>query len=218
MVTEIKEKAWVNESASMRKRQAEHRAECREAIRRANRDELMVRARQCYRSDLLLDVTMLRNQLQYITSIPSLATNIKASATGAILNQINAEMAIVDAIDTGIFNQIEQLEETKRNLTANYRQPTWLTLTKIKADQELTWIIFMLKNLETRADFSRPESENAVLLKEIVSCLETGAITLTQSISSVDRQNATQNLYIAQDLLQTCRYKIQNVAKSDRTE
>jgi len=158
IVPDAKEKAWLNESALTLKRQAELRAECREAIRRANRDELMVRARQCYRSDLLLDVGLQRKRIQYLAAHPQITPATLATASGAMTKLIDAEMSIIDAIDTGIFTNMEQLLETKRNLAATYKTPAWLTLTMFRADHEFTWLVFMVNKLEERSDFGDDSS------------------------------------------------------------
>lgn len=214
-IAENKRRSWENESTAARERLAKHRRDCREAIRAANRDQRMSRVLSCYRSDLLQDVNILRKQSQYVGAIPLLSPSVKAHATGAILALIDAQMAIVDAIDAGLFEREEGLLEARRNLRTTYREPYWLALTRLHADWELTYIIFMLKNIEERlADGA--DGARATLLHVAALCLESGTQTLLQARTSTDRLPASALLLQARDGLTSCRSTLKNIAHKER--
>lgn len=215
MVPELKLKAWEGESAAARERLWEHRAECREAIRRANRDQLMDRVRTCYRSDLLQDINILRKQSQYLGAIPLLNPTHRTAASGAILSLTDAQMTIVNAIDTGLFEQPEGMEEAKRNLRSTYREPYWLAMTHVRADRELTWIIFMLKDIEGRLGNSPRTDAIGMLLTDSLSCLENAAGTLEKASREVDRSVATAALIEGRNQLQACRKTLKKAAAKE---
>lgn len=218
LVAEQKQKAWENESAAARERLAAHRRDCREAVRRANRDQLMDRLLSCYRSDLLQDVNIIRKQVQHASAVPLLDPAVKAAATGALFKLIDAEMTIVNAIDTGLFEREESLQEARNNLRANYRESAWLALTRFRADWELTYIAFMVRNIEERLSEPDLRGARAQLLHEAALCLETGAQTLLQVRSAESRQLATQTLIQAREQLELCRRTLKSLARKEQQE
>lgn len=218
LVAEQKQKAWENESAAARERLAAHRRDCREAVRRANRDQLMDRLLSCYRSDLLQDVNILRKQVQHLSAVPLLDPGVKAAATGAVFKLIDAEMTIVNAIDAGLFEQEESLREARRNLRANYRESAWLALTHLRADWELTYIAFMVKKIEERLSEPDLRGARAQLLQEAALCLERGTQTLLQARSAPDRLSASATLLQAREQLESCRRTLKSLARKEQQE
>lgn len=216
LVADTKQKAWEATLSSMRTRTADHRRDCRETIRRANRDQLMDRVIQCMRADLLLDVNMLRDQLQYVGAVPLTDAAIKASVSGAIVKLVDAEMAIIDGLDAGLFEEVSALEQAKKNLRATYREPVWLTLTRFRADRELTWVIFMAKRIEQRLPLLEEGDAMSIQLREAAICLETAGQLLRDVRLSGDRLSGAQTLRTAQDQLIQCRKTLNNVAVKER--
>lgn len=221
LVPDAKQRAWENESKAARDRLAQHRRDCREAIRRANRDQLMDRLLSCYRSDLLQDVNILRKQMQHISAIPLLDQRIKNAATGAIFELIDAEMAIVDAIDTGLFEQEDSVREARRNLKNNYRERTWLAFTRLRADWELTHVAFMVKNIEDRLTGSGTaaiQGAKAILLHDSALCLETGTQQLLLARTADTRLTASETLLQAREQLGNCRRTLKSLARKEQQE
>lgn len=211
LVSPQRQKEWENESAAARNRQAQHRRDCREAIRRANRDQLMDRVLSCYRSDLLQDVNILRKQTQHFNAVPLLDPVIHAEATGSILDLIDANMAIIDAMDTGVFDGESDVREARRNLRANYREPAWLAFTRLRADWELTYIAFIVKNLEERLAAAEPDGGIPAALHDAALCLESGTQMLLQSRTATDRLAAAGLLFNARAHLATCREMLEEL-------
>lgn len=199
-IPEKVETAFQKEFISIRQRMAEKRTECRDIIRKSNRDQRMGKMLQCQRALLLLDMNLLRKQTGYINIIPLLDTTLKATATGAIAHLESAEMAIIDGIDTGLFVEESQLIAARNNLRTTYREPVWTNLIFIRADQNLTNVFYISKLLKQRMDV-----DTSIPLHEVSVCLEE-AIGLLQGVKdSTDRQMAKASLVIAQEKSAGCR-------------
>lgn len=211
------QKAWDNEATNTRSRQMQHRRDCRQAIRASNRDTIVRTSAQCFRGDVLLDVNLLRKQLQYIGAIPQLAADTKNTTSGAILELIDAEMAIVDAIDAGVFQTVEAMENAKQNLRTAYRAPVWLALTHLRADQELTWVVFMVKKLEDLLG-TWPTLEENPHMRETAICLEETAKLLQATITNTDQLGAAESLQQAWQKASMCREGLRTIIREKRQE
>lgn len=215
LVPDAKQKAWDNESAQAYERLWTHRTDCREAIRRANRDQLMQRLLPCYRSDLLQDINILRKQAQYISAVPMTDETLRVSALDAITALTDAQMTIVNAIDTGLFEQADSVEEAKKNLRQKYREPVWTSLVRLKADRELTWVIYMAKNIEMRMPAEGRTDAIGVLLSDAAICLENAGKTLRDASLQTDRKISLEMLKTGQDQAQGCRKALKKVAQKE---
>lgn len=213
VVPEKQQAAWEKESASIRQRMTDQRIECRDVIRRANRDQRMGKILQCQRAMLLLDANLLRNQSAYIGIIPFIDTKLKATATGAIANLESAEMAIVDGIDTGLFEQEEQLIAARNNLRVTYREPVWLGLLRVRIDRELTNLLYIAKLLKERTDV-----DTSAPVREVALCLEGAAEGLQTAKSTPERQTAGQKLLAAREQDASCRGLLRALGKTDRQQ
>jgi hypothetical protein len=214
-INELKLKGWEGALKTGNERLAAHRSECREAIRRANRDQLMDRTTQCMRGDLLQDIAMLRIRSQMIAATPMVDPLLKAAATGAIAKLTDAQMTIVDAIDTGLFEQTTQMEEAKKNLRLTYREPVWSALTRLRADRQLTWSIFMSKRIHERLTGPASGTGQSLAFQDPALCLESGALLLDRASILEDRQGASAMIAAAQLGLSGCHKTLLNIAKKE---
>ncbi len=203
--------AWENESKTVRTRMASLRIECREAIRRANRDERMSKVLQCQRSLLLQEANLFNKESQYIGSIPLLDPKIKATATGTIASLENAQMAIIDGIDAGIFTSDTQLLSARANLKTNYRSPYWLAKQRLRADRELTYIVFISNEILERKDIQT----NSNLLM-VADCLNSVATHLTIVKTSQDPTERAMEWGLARSESALCREGLDELGRLDR--
>lgn len=210
-IPEKVESAFQKEFTSIRQRMAEQRTACREAIRKANRDQRMGKVAQCQRALLMLDMNMLRKQSDYISILPFVDAQLKETATGAIANLESAEMTIVDGIDTQLFTQEAQLIAARNNLRVTYREPVWMALMKIRIDRELTNIIFISKLLNERSDV-----EISTHLLPIAQCLESTKSSIEMAKNASDRMSAGAEWAVAKAKAAECRGLIQTLARADR--
>jgi hypothetical protein len=193
--------AWEAESVMTRQRMAEQRAECRDIIRKSNRDERMPRMLQCQRAMLLLETNLLRKEATYFNAIPLLDPTVKATATGSIAKLEDAMMAIVDGIDTGLFSSEQQLLTARDNLRITYRTPYWQAKAALHQDRELTYSLFIAKSLFERSDLDAPE------LLPPASCIHAVVMQYRLGPPVSGRNEAS-----------VCRPLISNLAKADRQQ
>gem|GEM_PF-2723870 len=215
-VSPAKLSAWQTEEKRLRDRLAEHRAECREALRRANRDTLMKKTLQCYRSDLLQEMHLMREYNQYLAGVPALTAEMRADTDGTLMELLDALTAIIDAIDTGLFERVESLEEAKRNLREQYRVPYWSSIIRLRAHRELTFLVFIAKQLEGRAADSSIDGAHHVFLENSVHCLDAASASLRAVPLSADWLAASAQLKTAQGTLQECQEKLKALARHER--
>ncbi len=217
LVPDAKQTAWETQSDRLLDRLAQHRRDCREAIRRANRDTLMRTTLQCYRSDLLQEMQWLRDYTQYLVLVPLLNEERKLEVTATIDALIDAQAAIVDGIDAQLFEHVESLQEAKKNLRAQYRLPYYLAITKLRADRELTINNFIVKKL---LDLSLQKDRGPVLrhplLEDSAHCLETASLQLTAVIGSTDWISAKDGLGAAHVTLAQCEGFTDNLLRQEQ--
>jgi hypothetical protein len=218
VVPDAKQKGWEKDIADARTRLASHRRDCRESVRRANRDQVINTLTNCYSGNLQQDMFMLRKHLMYVQAIPTLDPVTRSNATGALLKLIDAEQTIVDAINTGLFTSQEALEQAKKNLRLNYSVPYWASMTKLRADWELTWVTFMVKNIEERLAEPDLKGAKAQLIHEAAVCLENSASMLITARDFAERISASQTLTQATVQLQECRKTLANIARREQQE
>lgn len=213
-----KETAWQEDATQYRKKSAAFRAECQEAIRRANRDTMTKRANACMRGDLLLHLSFLRKQQAYITALPFIAKEIQSDAVLSIKNLIDAEMAIVNAIDANLYTSTGIIEATKAKLQTQYRAPYWLAMTKIRADRQLTFLGLMLKRIDeiVRENNNAPLLEKAIL--QAVTCLTTGVEAYQSAVTSTGAVIASNRISEAGKGLPTCKKTVWTVGHLKRLQ
>ncbi len=201
--------SWEKESRMLRQRMTDQRIECRDAVRRANRDQRLTRILQCQRALLLLETNLLRKEQIYLTS-PRLTTSVISEINTTTSDLIGAMMTIVDGIDAGLFSSEEQYMTARANLRETYRLPYWLAKTRVRVDRELTYIYFIVKQLSERSDTSSPS------LTTIATCLEQAEdLVMMAKMASVSSE-MDAHLLAARTETAGCQDQIRNLAKADR--
>jgi hypothetical protein len=213
-VSTQKRTAWTTESVRLRDRLAQHRRDCREAIRRANRDTLISTTLQCYRSDLLQDINWLREHEQYVAATPFANPDLLASVSAAIASLTDAQSTIVDGIDANVFGTIESLEQAKGNLRTNYREPYWFALMKWNADRELTYLYFIAKKLYDLSAKQALSGVSTSLRDQTIRCLDAAHGPLLNSIEATDHLTASASLKTAQETIDGCIGKYRAFVRS----
>lgn len=208
-----KQQNWEDEIGQFKQKIGSYRATCRANIRKANRDSIVSQSSACLRGDLMLHIAFLRKQEAYITSLPSLTTEVRLSAALAITHLIDAEMTIVDALDAKLFQTVDDLMNTKDKLLTQYRDPYWLALSRIRADRQLTIIGLMLK----RINGSLTEGTSTPLIEKgtlaALSCLTTAATAYQSVLAETDGVNAEKTLSTMNKALPACKDAIWSVGR-----
>lgn len=214
--SEAKRKAAQTDIERTIERLAGFRIECREALRKANRDALLSKALQCVRADLLQQLSMQRKERLLLDPPLFYTETVRAEAIKAIEELMEAEQAIIEGIDAEVFVSIEDLEESKRKLLETYRRVYFLSNAHVRADRSLTFMSFISKQLSlvSASVDSFPEA-----LKEVhagVLCLDTARSLLAASMTSVDVTTAEEWLREGQNRLSQCRENLRKAIRLQR--
>jgi len=143
-----KKKAWDGERKRHAERAADLRKKCRDEIRKANRDTIVAKSEQCFRGDLLEELTLHRKEQIYVASLPGIDAKVQTAFQDALKKLIDAEVAIVNGVDTGVYASVELLQSAKRKLRDQYRIPYRTALFRLHADRQIPWLAWHVDRLE----------------------------------------------------------------------
>ncbi len=163
------------------------------------------------RGDLLLHLSFLRKQQLYIDALPAITPLTKSGAALTIKNLIDAEMTVVNALDTNLYTSVESLEGTKAKLQTQYRAPYWLALTHIRADRQLTFIGLMLKGIMKIGAENKTTPLIQKTTLEALSCLQESAEAYRGVLTSTGSLAAGKSLSNAGKMLSNCKNTVWNV-------
>lgn len=154
-------------------RAIQHRAECRERMRKANRDEKASTAATCFSEALSQELTLLHKERLLITSFRFLSEDLRAPALHHTEELIEAVEAVIGGIDAKIYSEIPDLEDAKSRLHVKYRLPRMATLLPLEADMDRAWNALFAMHLRDRVRDDSTLLEPLQPLADAVSCLET---------------------------------------------
>lgn len=184
---------WQSDIVKMKQKASALRTSCYGAIREANRDSILQAATLCERGDLMQEVSFLRKQSSYVTSLPLLSATVASDANASIGALIDANMTVVGAIDAGLYMQVDQLVDAKKKLTTQYRIPYWIALTKVRADRQLIWAGLMVRRLEEVIAESGNGSATQSAMLNAAADLASGAAALQSTLTTTDLKTAADN-------------------------
>jgi hypothetical protein len=127
------------------------RVQCREDIRRSNKEQLLATKLRCYRGELTLDREYYVAMQKYVQGIPGQTPIFKASVVDPVSAALEAVNSFINAIDQEVFENEEQLMEAKENLAVNYRLPAAEAMTLVRADRLLSWIYHLQEQVDAVA-------------------------------------------------------------------
>ncbi len=163
--------AWMSEHETLRSRLVENRTNCARDIRESNRDTKWPTLRRCQRTRLSQEMTLLQKKRQQISEIPGTNAEVQKVTLAKADALIDALRALLNALDTGLFESSRDLDAALLRLLNQYRLP-WLTaLEHWRIDRSLLWLSLIVKRI---ADL-QPEERSAQLteqLREALLCLE----------------------------------------------
>lgn len=204
-----KKKSWDAERKRHAERLAELRKKCREEIRKANRDTVVEKSGQCFRSDLLEELALQRKEETYVLSLPGTDAKKQAEYQTAIDALMDAEVAIVNGIDTGVYVTVESLESAKEKLKFQYRVPYWTALFHLMSDRQLPWLAWHIQGLgPLLAD--RPETK----AEEVVRCFE-DAVNVAYNSRGSESSVALDSLRGTLAMSRECAILLGNLIKTE---
>ncbi len=192
-------------------RQLEHRRTCATDLRTASKFTKLPVTLRCYKADLQLETERLRRQHENIEQMLGVNEDTRSLALTRLTLLSDAIKAIITGIDSNVYAVLEDLEESKRNLLTNYREPAWLLLTKLRAEQLSTWTDALITRA-AQAGETLPEADAAVQEQLLagIQCLEEGRNLLDSIGISSTFLDANQALLSAVDHLSDCPTVLRN--------
>jgi hypothetical protein len=134
--------------AAFRKKQAAYRAQCRDDLRRANRDAYFVTLLRCYKGDLGLERDELSKQRDALATMAGLSPAVRINARNRLDLLTDAMDTVVLAIDSEVYESPDDLLEARQNLLQKYRKPWWDAIAAVRADQTLTWTQYLITQID----------------------------------------------------------------------
>ena len=175
--------------AERRKQRQAKRLECRTDIREANRGAMMPITINCFKAVLQTELEMLRKQRQHIVALPGPTEQYSNSAVFHNENLSKAITAIMKGIDSGLYENKEELREEKRKLSALYRRNIRLAMTQLRISRSLGWLNHLairLDDIRTKATVAEPVEAKISLT---IDCLATAEQDL-QALLLMDDNDA----------------------------
>lgn len=188
------EKLIASARQTMLQKELELSSRCQESLRKANRDELDTVSLNCYKGSLSAELEWLRTVRQQQRAMAP--TQAVTAVTSATQNLMDAESAISDGIDTGVFRTADDAEASKAQLLAKYRDPFWQTWNAADAER-LLWAMHDV----TDELAALPAVE---LPADGVTCLQQSAADLQGVSKETDTDGSNTALGTAQQSLSDC--------------
>jgi hypothetical protein len=190
-------------------RQMEHRRTCALDLRMASKFTKFPVTLRCYRADLQLDSERLRREQEYVAQMIGVREDTRSLALTRLSLLSDAVSAIMTGIDSNVYETVEDLEESKQKLLSDYREPAWLLLTKLRAEQLSTWADALI----TRAALAEEAAEVDIDQEELlagIQCLETGRELFAAVGVTKEFQAASSAFLAAVDHLDSCPDVLRN--------
>lgn len=181
--------------AAYRKKSAEYRRDCREDLRRANRDTKFTVLVRCYHGELTLEKDFLLQQRTYLENLTAVSSAEKRNATDRLNLLIDAIDTIVFALDSGVYGDEAELIEARKNLAERYRKPFHAAMALVRADRSLSIIASLIIHLDAakteEGENPQPAWNNA---RRCLTTHETSLRTLLELRSPTATQETAQIL------------------------
>lgn len=175
------ENAFTREE-NLRTKRAELRAECREDIRKANRDQRFHRISGCMQEDLSLTLEMIAARGTGIAAIAGVSSDLKKLIIARNELLQDAVETIVMAIDAGVYSDEEGLLEAKDNLREKYVKPYTSLLPKMHAEHALSWVSHPLVRSDALKKTGTLSEQVLTTITEAEKCLLSEEAFLNQAI------------------------------------
>lgn len=174
LLRDRKEKAEVqyrSARASYAKKRWEHARLCRRDLREANRDTKLATGLRCYRGALTQEREFRKEEKSFVLKAPGVTEEQKFKAFAALDALTDAIGTIIDAVDSGVYERLEDLSEAKQNLHTLYRVKAEEAIRRLRARQLLAWIARMILKTEEAARAEPGKStERIAAWENVLNC------------------------------------------------
>lgn len=179
-----KEETVLEAAAADRPARIAARAECRQEIRKANRDAKSEVILRCYRAELSQEKTQLRRESALLEVLPGVTQDVRAQTRVAHDAMLSALQTLLDGIDAGVYGDATLLTNAKKRLHTQYRVPQRASLLRLRADRALAWVILIARRLPEALQDAPQKTEEQRMAA--LGCLESQRDLLTAILASND--------------------------------
>lgn len=142
------ERQYRDRRAVFIKKRAELHADCREQLRRSNRDTKYSITADCYADELKLEQDFLAQELTYLEQVPTQSKLIRRSVITQHTLLSDAVDAITIALESRLLSSEEEINEARTNLRTKYRAPYREALQIARIDRLLSWNAYLLQRVD----------------------------------------------------------------------
>lgn len=164
------EAAYAAES-KLRSQRSDLRKDCRESLRKANRDQRVTTLITCMREDLEITLQMIHSRSESITATPGVSEEVRSLIIARSALLADAIGTIIDGLDAGVYETEEGLYEARKNLREKYFLPYWSLLPRMQAEQSLAWISHVLVRAKSLTEAEILSTEVTTKFAEAEGCL-----------------------------------------------
>ena len=194
-----------NQTQNNLERRAEHRAACAEELRSASKFTKLPISLRCTKADLQLEIELLRKEKERITVLPGVTEDTRSLALTRLDLLMDALQTIVTAIESDVFQAVEELKEAKQNLRITYREPFWLLQLKLQAEKLQAWNASLMTRVAIVAEEQQvPDPTTTGVLLEAMMCLQQEEELLEDAGAAQNLAEAQQRIDGAQETMQIC--------------
>ncbi len=208
---------WREKQAAYERKRVQHRADCRDQLRRANKDTYFGTLLLCYRGELTLEEEHLPPQRTYLAGMPGVSPDIRSHALDRLDVLADALKTIVFAIDSGVYTSANDLTEAKQNLYSRYRIPFQDSLAVLRAGRTLAWVEKLILDLDA------VKAEETAKNGSANPSWDTGRLCLTENEATLktllgtDVRDRAASLAKLLPVIQKCIQKISSVPAAAMT-
>lgn len=165
--------ALTDARAAFFRMRGERRRACRDDLRRANKTALLNVLLKCYGNELTALKDFSGKQKTALQTIVGLTPFVRTEAVKNADKLTDAISAILFAISSGVYDSQEGLLEAKQNLFTKYQLPLWESWMTVRIDRTLTWIAYLIRNIDTLRAQESEKGLNRTALHDARACLMT---------------------------------------------
>ena len=185
------------------KKRAELRNECREDIRRSNKNTKFSTLVHCYKDDLTLEQELLTKRRERLAAMPGVSDDVHNAALARLDLLIDAVDTVIFALDSDVYSTTDDISEAKQNLLEKYRKPFWDAMILARGDRALS----VTSSLVLRIDAVTPQSDALLSARGCLVNQEATLRTLFKAKTAAAARLA--GIPPALDALSTCMDSLQ---------
>lgn len=185
--------------------QSEYRRTCAEELRSASKFTKFPVSLRCTQNDLLLEQEFFEEERDRIEALPGVTEDTRALALTRLDLLTDAIQTILTAIESDVFQTVDELKEAKQNLRITYREPFWLLQLRLQAEKLQAWTSSLMTRVALIAEEEQEISTDTVdALLESLTCLQQEENVLEGATTITDPNAMEALIATAQQQMELC--------------